>query len=147
MLLAEILKPLVNTLDVTSAWVCRYENRTTTVIGEYIAETANLLEKDGDLFAVHEEADYSSLGAWLRSADHPPRLIHVDALPANDPEYRELSVNGVRTVLNVPIHIEGNFWGYVEVWETRQKRQYTTADIQYVMSAPEQMAELIAAAD
>jgi GAF domain-containing protein len=141
--LAEILKPVVAALDVTSIWVCQYEGGSTVIVGECVAETANLLEKDGDLFAVHQEASYSSLGAWLRSKDYVPRLIHVDTLPANDPEYRELSVNGVKTVLNVAIRIEGMFWGYIEVWETRQKREYTAADIQVVESAAGQIADLI----
>lgn len=133
--LREMLKYIVRCIGATSAYVCSYQpdEQCATVISEYIAGKAHIAEEVSDMDEVY---DLDSMGgdmlAWLDANQRTPRIIHVDELPDDDPERAELLEYGGKTVLFVGGHLDDRMWGFIEIWDSTQKRHYTPDELAFV---------------
>jgi len=127
----QILSYLINCLNVTSAYICRYDasKRQAVVVDEYIKRHANSQEIQSDLSFVYTEEELGDMVHWLEADTHPPRILQLDEMDIDDPERDELIEFGGKTVLYLPIYTPENvLWGWGEIWETRHKRIFDADD-------------------
>lgn len=124
-----ILQEILETLDVTSIWLQQYHAHRgiVMIVGEYWADDANHLEQFSDLFSEYETPPEAV--AAFAEAPASPREIQVGALAPHSHDYKEFAVHKVKTSLRCPIFYPGaEFWGYLELWESRQERHYTETE-------------------
>jgi PAS domain S-box-containing protein len=128
--LSSLAEQLVKALKVTSAYIADWkpEAGSATVLAEYFASEASALEKVSDLGVTYyplREFPYS--GEGLRTGQI--RVIHVD-----DPNLGEVERNhwlqyGAISIIIIPFFIKGAVIGSAEVWESRQKRDFTLDEL------------------
>lgn len=127
--LETILKELVQTADFTSAWLCKFdfERKMSIVHAGYAMNHENLLESESDVGEEYPEGNPEFI-AWLldHNTQHP--TIHIDEMDRNDPEFLEYVEGGADSVSFVHVIIDGRTWGFIEFWESRQKREFSPED-------------------
>lgn len=141
----QILNYLLNSIDVTSAYICRFNprNNSAVVVGECIMWRANGAEFTSDLGNVYNGSQMGTMLDWIRQSTHQPRILHVDEMEPDDPELEELLTLGAKTVVNLPIYHEGEFWGWHEIWESRAKRYFTENELKIAQKYTELLARMI----
>ena len=128
---APFIEHLVKHLDVTSAWVCKIDvpAETTQVLSFGVAPSANPMEKVSDLFEEYDINKTPKFKNWVVNQPQDNLIFQIKTMPINDPDRREYIINQVNTVLFAPIYLDEIFWGVLEIWETRQPRDYTESDV------------------
>lgn len=141
----EILEALGIHLDVTSVWLCQHDpaQQVSLVVGEYRSSYASALESQSDLFTLYDETSNPEQLAWLKGETHAPRVIQVNQMSYSNPEKREYIVNGVRSLLILPVYDEADLWGYIELWETRHNRSFDETDIQIAQQEVDALKPLL----
>ena len=139
------LKKLGEGIDATSVWMCHhnFEQRVSIVVSGCTMRTANMIESDEDIGAKFPETDGSQVWVWLRSSKPEPYVIHVDELARNDPDRLEYINGGTWSVLFLPVFKSGATWGYIEIWESREKRHFTAEDIRAAKAIIEEIVLLL----
>jgi hypothetical protein len=123
-----ILKDLSQKLDVTSVWLCHFDfaKNCSIVVGEYANLDANPQESLSDLGETHHKS-VSTWTSWLRTGEGY-KSQHIDEMDRNDPDWLVYVECGVDSVAYFPVKIMGIVWGYVEVRESRGKRDFDTVE-------------------
>ena len=129
-------------LDVTSVYICGWDStkKTVTVLADYIHETVRDSDYVSDVGLVYsidtlfEEKLLSSDGYWISHSDE-------GELPQS--ELFEYEKYGVKTFLYAPMYVNGRLFGFIEVWDTKQKRDYTPSQIEFVASVANQIASSV----
>lgn len=129
-------------LDVTSAYISLWDKswQTLTVVAEYYGTAASPGERVSDLGKTYDvEAD---LGVSPEKLREKPEVIITQL---DDPTIAELerqhleSFEG-KTVLEVPLQAKGKAIGYLDLWESRHKRDYSQDEINLVLAIAQQVA-------
>lgn len=128
----QVLQMLVEYLDMSSGYICHHNmlRRTTVSICHYIrtmSEELVLLAGPGEAFS---ESEFPNTAAWLRSDDPAPRIIHFDAMDPDDPERAEFESYEVKTALFFKLIPEAGAWGYIELWNTLKRRDFTERELE-----------------
>ena len=129
-------------IDATSAYICSYEieQMTSSVLAEYFSPRANVLEQVSDLGTIYNlPQDFPGVFAFLRS-DLPTYTLHVDDpnLPENDRVH--MQQYGGHSRLLIPLEIAGEIMGYIGLWESRRRREFTPEEIALGQSIAQQAA-------
>jgi GAF domain-containing protein len=144
-ILSEVARLSANAISATSAYVCGidFNEQTTTVLSEYFSPEASKKEIISDLGTTYSlEADFPSLHQWVLNPNDK-YISQVDD-PNLDPYERvEMELYGAKSILSVPLHAQGEAFGYIELWESRCKREFTQQEIQFVQSISNQVAMAI----
>ncbi|MBZ0305655.1 MAG: PAS domain-containing protein, partial [Anaerolineae bacterium] len=110
-------------------YVCDWnvETRTSKLLAEYISPYAHPLEKNSDLGeSVNIEEAYEDSGRWI----YEPYTYFSSDDPQADPKRRQhLKKYGGKVALAVPITVTGEPIGYIELWESRLYREFTSEEI------------------
>jgi PAS domain S-box-containing protein len=127
--LTSIVEQMGRTVHATSAYLCDYapKTREATVLAEYISPQACAEEQASDLGATYLE---DSGGEWfgqMTAGRHD--ITHVDDSELTESDLAHMREFGAKTILYIPLRIKGEFIGYVELWESRQRRDYTPEEI------------------
>lgn len=142
--LGEICKQMGIILDGTSAYIAEYDQAYSayTVVAEYVSPNANSKEQVSDLGASYHKKD----GAWLfeESADVDFVVLHADDkdLPASPGEI--ILKYGGRTILYIPLFVQGRLLGHAELWDSRTRREFTRDEISFCRAISQQAAIAIA---
>ena len=131
-----------STLRMTSAYVCDIdiEADTTIVLAEYYSPQASEAEKVSDLGTTYSiQRDFPDLIEWILD----PQDDYADHI--DDPELPasvrvEMEQYGVKSILAVPLTHRAEHIGYIELWESRHKRNFTAAEIQWMKVMAAQVA-------
>lgn len=126
-------------LQATSAYVCDWdtENKNTTVLSEYMSTEANQLEKLSDLnetYALNDEFEQRLLKAphyWVAHRDSPNLNPMVSI---------QMGKYGAQSILHVPMIADGTLIGYIEVWESRHKHEFSARHIEFVTAIANQIS-------
>jgi PAS domain S-box-containing protein len=126
----------------TSARVLRWDTgtRTSVVLAEFIGPRANEIEKEsrlGTSCAIEDRRFLNALGAgqpWVDYVDDP-------SLPES--ERQHLLACGALTVLYIPLRIRHHIIGFAEVWETHQRRGFTSDTINLCQAVAQNAAVAI----
>ncbi len=144
--LGEHLRQLLYAIDATSAWICYFDFTTNqaTVCGGYARPEANPLEQISDV-GEHFYEQSEDFVRWLDTNDPAPQMLFIDKLPRDDKDWEDYVRQGAHSVAFVPIIIEDETWGYVEVWESRYRREFSKVSLSRARIAADRIAEVIKA--
>lgn len=140
--LTRIAEQVALVTDTTSAYISIYESdtRESTVLAEYISPQACEEERISDLGVTYHR-DLSDFVELMEAGQVDINHIDDSNLAAEDREH--MLEYGAKTVLYIPLRYQGRFNGYVELWESRRKREYTTEEIKLLHSIAQQAANAI----
>ena len=141
--LNKIAEELGRAVDATCAYINHYEltSRTTTIIAEYIGPEANASEKISDLHTVYPAVDeivFFERDKRMRAGQHD--VAHNDNADLTSYEQTDMQEDGVKSKLYIPLLIRDELTGYVEIWESRRRREFTSAEIDLCKDLAQQAA-------
>ncbi len=140
--LNRMVEQMGQVVDATSAYICSYEPATScgAVLAEYISAQACPGERISDLGVVYNlPQDLPGAWAFLQS-DQSARIHHVDDLQIPASERAHMQEFGAQTTLLIRLGIGDETIGYAALWESRQRRIFTTAEIALCQSIAQQAA-------
>ena len=129
--LSEICRQMASTIDTTSAYLSKYNPSYSyyTVVAEYLSPYVNELEQVSDLGVSYQKKD----GVWMfdETSKIASAIIHAD-----DPDLTPWARNnllsfGAKSVLYIPLYVQGRLIGHAELWESRRKRVFTDEEISF----------------
>lgn len=129
-------------LDVTSVYICGWDstNKAVTVLADYVNTTVHEGDYASDVGYVYsidkmfEEKLLSSNGHWIS---------HSDEGIEPKSEIFETEKYGVKTFLYYPMYFNERLFGFIEVWDTQRKRDYTPSQLEFVSSVANQIASSV----
>lgn len=134
--LQRLAEQMCRALNATSTYIAywnRADNSTTTV-AEYYSEAASALEREPDAVAVDREDDI----VFLTTGDFLVRQVDD---PATPPATREhMQRYGARSLLATPLTAKGSTYGYISIWESRHRREFTSEEIKLAQAIARQAA-------
>ena len=138
--LVEICRQMSSAIDATSAYIASYDpsNSSCTIVAEYLGPDVNEMEKVSDLGMVYYEKD----GIWIFGKDEKltHKIIHSDDPDLTPWARKYLTSFGGRSILYVPLFIQGRIIGHTELWESRRKRVFSEEEISFCQAISQQAA-------
>ena len=138
--LGEICKQLALTIDATSAYIANYDSSFSfyTVAAEYLSPNVNELERVSDLGVMYFKKD----GAVIFDETYQitPATVHADDPALTAWARNNLLSYGGKSVLYIPLYIQGRLIGHTELWESRRKRDFTEEEISFCQVLSRQAA-------
>ena len=131
---------LTEALQVTSTYICDWEADTglSTVLAEYLSAHATPNEKISDLNHTYSIYEVGLAGDnWLIVG--VPIIEHYDTVKDRLNTATHRQKYDAKSVLGIPLRINNQVVGYVELWESRRTREFTPNDIQLCQAIIEQI--------
>lgn len=138
--LRSVSSRLAAIIDATSTYVLEidWQAETATVISDYLAPTANDLERISDVGTTHALSEFPQTVEALKNGRPSVTLIsQVDADPAMLEDLRRY---GGKSALCVPLMVAGQMHGYVVLWDSRIERLWTETEIRLAQTLANQSA-------
>jgi PAS domain S-box-containing protein len=137
--LSRIAEQMGRAIDATSAYISSYEPQTmqAVVLAEYIGPHACSRERVSDLGAAYAENNPEWLNT-MQTGQH--NVSHIGDPDLDKSERDHMERYGAKAVLYVPLLIKGQLVGYVELWESRQRREFTPEEITLCQGIAQQAA-------
>ncbi len=144
-ILYEVARLSAQAIDATSAYVSiiDFEARTYTVKAEYLSPEAADQERVSDLgvtYSLNEELP--ELAEWLKNPEDD-FVSHINDPNTGFEEKSHMKQFGAKSTLAVPLLAGGKTFGYIELWESRRKRDFTDNETKLVRSIANQVALII----
>lgn len=140
-LLTELARQLTQTFQVTSVYISDWnaDTGTATILAEYRSLAANAQEMQSDLGVSYDLYHQVQRSEAFLYAD-APLVLHVDDPATPEWDRAHLAQYDTRTALIVPMRLQGQTIGFIELWESRQRRNFTAAEIVLCQSIAKQGA-------
>ena len=138
--LGEICKQMGVILDGTSAYIAEYDKPPSSyiIVAEYVSSSANPKEQISDLGTTY----YKKEGAWLfeESTSMNFVVMHVDDQDLSSWSDTIFAQYGGRTILYIPLYVQGRLLGHAELWDSRIRREFTRDEISFCHAISQQAA-------
>jgi two-component sensor histidine kinase len=138
--LSRIAEQMARAIDATSAYISSYEPETmmSSVLAEYIGPQACPQERISDLGAAYgEDAEIE----WLEIMQAGQYDIsHLGGSELTEFERAHMEQFGAKTILYIPLRVRGRLIGYVELWESRRRRDFMPEEIALCQGIAQQAA-------
>lgn len=123
-----IAEQICEAVNATSTYILdvTLETGETTVIAEYYSQQACDAERESDLGTTYIESETGFLRAMERGI---PWINHVDDPEAPKQDQVHMQKYGAKSILYIPLVVRSSVVGAVEVWESRDRRQFTKEEI------------------
>jgi PAS domain S-box-containing protein len=129
--LNRLAEQMVQAIDATSGYICDWEPATgiATLLAEAMGPDALPQEKVSELgVTYHLVEDFGDdLDEWLL-VDRP-LITQVDDPDLYEPSRAHLLKYGGHSALTIPLVVKGKSIGYVDLWESRRRREFTPQEI------------------
>ncbi len=139
--LAHIAEQMGRAIDATSAYISQHdpETKMLTVVAEYIGPEACAQEQVSDLGVSYHymEDDIEFLKAMETGRHYISQLDDVD-LPES--ERAHMQEYGTQTIIYIPLRVKERLVGFAELWEGRQRREFTPEEIALCQGISQQAA-------
>jgi PAS domain S-box-containing protein len=139
--LAHIAEQMGRAIDATSAYISQHdpETKVFTVVAEYIGPEACAQEQVSDLGVSYHytEDDIEFLKAMETGRHDISQLDDVD-LPES--ERARMQEYGAQTIIYIPLRVKERLVGFAELWESRQRREFTPEEIALCQGISQQAA-------
>ncbi len=138
-LLSRIARQFNDAVGATSAYICIFDDETrySSVASEYISPQAHELEQQSDLGVQYfEEAQEDEFLAMMKTGQHLVDQVDNPALIEEDRAH--MIQFGAKSILFIPLSVKGESIGFVEVWESRERREFTLEEIALCHSIAQQ---------
>jgi len=141
--LGEICEQMAKAIDATSAYIARYDptHAAYTVVAEYIGPQANEAERVSDLGVTYTAKDGALL--FAESGAETFAIIHVDDVHLSRWARNNMLTYGGKSVLYVPLYVQGRLLGHTELWESRSKRRFANEEISFCQAISQQAANAL----
>ena len=146
-LLHSLARHMTEALNVTSGNIVsvnRAESKL-TVLAEYWTENANTAERHSNLGDVFNADNYPT----IMSAMYAGRIIVIQSDDAglSPAERQQFADYDIKSMLFVPIIAHGRLLGDAEIWESRERREFSQADIRLAQAMAGHAASIIENSD
>ncbi|MGB1286749.1 MAG: GAF domain-containing protein [Aggregatilineales bacterium] len=123
----EILRYTTSLLNASSIYLCQhdFEQKQSIVRAAYLQNTTNpteYMDVEGEIYEEDGRTDWIN---WLYHQHHTVRILHVEDMTEDDPEYQDYIEFDAISVMFAGVYHQNDLWGYVEVWNSRQHHDYT----------------------
>jgi signal transduction histidine kinase len=136
------VKSGVELIDATSAYVSEIDSDegTVTVVAGHMGSRATPAERFSDVGTSYdmEEEFGARREALLRRVE--PYVIHIDDEELSPAERAHMERFGAKSILGIPLIVEGTPVAEVEFWESRHKREFTQEEFELVEAIARQIA-------
>ena len=127
-------------LDATSAYISDWDEARggMTLLAEYFTEDASESEKVSELgqtFDVH-----SNFLTVLRTDPQGYYVANLNDPDVNPIQRAEMEKYGVKSILGAPLVAQGDGFAYLEIWESREHREFTYDEIELLRSIAQQVS-------
>jgi PAS domain S-box-containing protein len=139
--LRRLAEQMVQALAVTSAQICDWqpEEETSTVLAEYFTPHVSTAERISKLgLTYYPLKELEQLGAWLQRGQM--MLIHTDDPDLSKTERNHLKQHGGLSLLFIPFLVKGEVTGFVQLWESRCRRNFTLDELALCQAIAQQGA-------
>ncbi|NDJ52575.1 MAG: GAF domain-containing protein [Chloroflexi bacterium] len=142
-LLGTVTRIIGESLNATSAYINHSDPAgiTSTVIAEYLSAEASPAERVSDLGQRYEIGDFYGDGHNRSPGSY--QIIQWDDPQISDHTRQHLAQHGGKTYLDVPLFVQDQLIGSIEIWESRQKRSFTPDEIDLVRAIASQVANIV----
>jgi len=123
-ILSQLAEQVCEVAGATSVYICEFDTPKSfaTVIAEFISQEATTKETDlGQVYPI-----------WDSSADFINRMengLHdysnIDDLEVSVDEIAHMKEFGAKSILYIPLLIKGQLIGFIEIWDSLNKREFT----------------------
>ena len=140
--LARIAEQMCRAIDATSAYICDWQDGVlqATVIAEYFGPAACDLERVSDLGTTYDDREYLDQEFMAAMRQGHAETAHIDDPKLSVLDRQHMSQYGARTILYIPLRVQGQLIGYIELWESRRQREFTPGEIALCQSIAQQAA-------
>ncbi len=140
-LLTELAQQLVQTFQVTSAYISDWNTDTglATVLAEFRSPEAGRLEMQSDTGVAYDLFNEVKRDQRFLETRYP-LLLHVDDPHTPEWDRQHLASYGIKTSLIVPMRLHNQIIGFAELWESRTRRAYTPAETELCQAIAQQGA-------
>lgn len=146
-ILKQLTKQLCTAIDATSAYICEFDSKldTYTVTVEYIGPNACEKERVSDLGTTYYRINYAheDLPFLERLQQGMHGIQHHDDPDLSQATIDDLEQYGAKSILYVPLTVKGQLIGYLELYESRHKREFTNEEINLCFLLSQQAATAI----
>lgn len=138
--LSRIAEQMGQVIDATSTYINTFDFQTkvATVIAEYISPQACTAEQISDLNETYDEADEIEWIETMQAGQHD--VSHIDSPNLSESERLHMLQYGAKSILYIPLRIREQFIGYAELWDSRQRREFTLEEIALCQDIAQQAA-------
>jgi PAS domain S-box-containing protein len=142
-LLHMLARHTAEALNVTSSYLIsiNQEEGTMTTLAEYWASGAVDVERKSDMGAKFQASDYPTIMSAMSAGNI--LVLHRDDPRISECEQAQFLEYDIQTMLFVPIFSHGKLLGDVEIWESRQRREFTQADMRLAQTLAAQASNII----
>jgi diguanylate cyclase (GGDEF)-like protein len=129
-ILTKLAEHVCELVDATSVYLSSFDPtlKSSTMLAEYFGSDASEKERVSDLGFVYDlTTELPAILNLMQSGE--PLIYHVDDPDLDETERAYLEKYGGISVLKIPLQSGGEFNAYLEVWETRNKREFTKKEI------------------
>ncbi len=129
-ILSMIAEQVCKLIDATSVYISGFDpiKKSSIVLAEYFGPDASIKERISDVgFIYDNSSDYSALIKSIQAGE--PEIYHIDDPDLDDADREYLEKFGGISVLDIPLKSGGEFNAFIEVWETRHRREFTKNEI------------------
>jgi two-component sensor histidine kinase len=133
---------VVQAINATSGYICDWdeERGTTTCLAEHYGPDASEAERVSDMgVTYHMGQDLGDSGDWLYS-DKAYHVMKLDDPHMHPKEQAFMTKFGAKSMLSVPLRVRGKPFGYIELWESRRRRDFSSEEIDLVLAVAGQVA-------
>lgn len=142
-ILDTVVRLATEAVEGTSGYVTRWNeaDQTTTVLAEYFAPYASQAERASDLGRVYALDDETHVPKdWQQRAYTISTIHDPDLRPSQRRHYEKY---GNQIALTIPLWVAQQPIGFLEIWDSRPDRIFTTSQVDLVLSIARQVAESI----
>ena len=138
--LGEICKQMASVIDATSAYIANYDESlsSATIVAEYLGPHVNELEQVSDLGVTYYKRDGALIFEETNEAS--PAIVNADDPDLTSWARKNLMSYGGKSILYIPLYIQGRLIGHTELWESRDKRIFTAEEISFCQVISQQAA-------
>ncbi|MBI5564828.1 MAG: GAF domain-containing protein [Chloroflexi bacterium] len=134
--LQRLVEQMCRALNATSAYIAYWNqaDNSTTTVAEYYSEAASEAERAPDPVTVDYEDDIS----FLVTGETLVRHVDEPLTPVSTRDH--MRCFGARSLLATPLTAKGSTYGYVSIWESRHRREFTPDEIKLAQAIAQQAA-------
>ncbi len=142
-LLEALARHTTEALDITSCYIVaiNQEQATYTVLAEFWSDSANVAERTSDLGEVYPLADFPAITKAI--LDGKNIVLQKDDENLSKEEIEQFKKYEIESMLFVPIMSHGLLLGDVEIWESRQRREFTQGEMDLTRAMAAQAGNII----
>lgn len=140
-MLQRLAEQMGRAIDATSAYICEWNPPTGSaiVLADYYSPQASAAERVSDRgHSYNLVRDLGLSAQWLTSTE--AKVAHVEDETQPTTRRQHLQQYGAQSALAVPLSARDVIFGYVELWESRRRREFTADEISLCRSMAQQAA-------